>query len=341
MTQTIRIRRGTKSELINYGALELAELGLCTDTREVYVGDGVSNHLVGAAMQGTLSDRPKPGTRGRFYFVDSGEGEHILYFDDGKEWHKLTATSLIDLKGTLDDIDDGVNYKKVKAEDITDGHVNKVSDGKNVKTAAEIKEHIENPEIHRKINDAGAGAEDLWSAEKTKLEIFNAIRGLDWQDSVKTKNLKVAPQNPQLHDRYLIPADGEGIFSGKEGQIADWNGSNWDFYSPLTGWAVYVEDENKNYTYSASGKWVITGGANQTIETHGGLVGGGSGDIIPLAVGQGNGITVSEKDVSVKAYQGIIADVNGVSVNIDNNSIVFDEDNGYSLVVGVIDGGSF
>lgn len=341
MTQTIRIRRGTKSELINYGALEMAELGLCTDTKEVYVGDGQINHLVGAAIQGTLANRPDAGTRGRFYFVESGENEKILYYDDGKEWNKLTATSLIDLKGTLDDIEDGVNYKKVKSEDITDGHVNKVSDGVNAKTAAEIKEHIDNPEIHRKINDSGVGAEELWSSEKTKLEIFNAIKGLDWQDSVKTKDCKTVPQKPELHDRYLIPADAEGVFSGKEGQIAAWNGSNWDFYSPLTGWAVYVEDENKNYTYSATGKWVITGGANQTIETKGGLVGGGSGDIIPLAVGEGNGITVSEKDVSVKAYNGINVNANGVSVNIDNNSIVFDEDNGYALVVGVIDGGSF
>ncbi|QNU65918.1 DUF2793 domain-containing protein [Ruminiclostridium herbifermentans] len=341
MTQTIRIRRGTKSEFINYGALEMAELGFCTDTKEVFIGDGVTNHLVGGVMMGTLAERPEASTRGRFYFVESGEGEGVLYFDDGKVWHKISVESLKELNGTLDDIADGVNYKKVKSEDIIDGHVYKVSDGINVKTAAEIKEHIDNPEIHRKINDAGAGNDELWSAAKIKLEIFNAIRGLDWQDSVKSKEVKSVPENPQLHDRYLIPADAEGIFSGKEGQIADWNGSGWDFFTPLTGWAVYVEDENKNYTYNLSGTWVVTGGANQTIETQGGLIGGGSGDVITLAVGEGNGITVSEKEVSVKAHHGIIADINGVSVKIDNTSIVFDEDNGYSLSVGVIDGGTF
>ena len=341
MTQTITIRRGTKSELINYGSLELAELGFCTDTKEVFIGDGTFNSLVGGAMKGALADRPTPSTSGRFYFVTSGDSKGILFFDDGTAWYKINVTALNELKGTLDDIADGINYKKVRSEDVTDGHVNKVSDGTNTKTAAEIKGHIDNVEIHRKINDSGVGAEDLWSAKKTKNEIFNAIRGLDWQDSVKTKDAKNAPVNPALHDRYLIPGGAEGVFSGKDGQIADWNGSTWDFYSPLTGWAVYVEDQNKNYTYSIANKWVITGGANQTIEAGKGLIGGGSLDTITIHVGEGKGISVSEDEVSVKAYKGINVGFEGVSINIDNKSLVFDEENGYSLVVGRIDGGSF
>lgn len=341
MTQKIIVRKGTKSELINYGALDLGELGFCTDTKEVYVGDGTFNFLIGGAMKGTLANRPEPSTGGRFYFVTSGECRGILYFDDGTAWFKLNCESLSELKGTLDDIKDGLNYKKVRSEDVTDGHINKVSDGSNTKTAAEIKGHIDNLEIHRKINDSGTNATDLWSAQKIKTEIFNAIKGMDWQDSVKSLNVKTVPANPQLHDRYLIPADAQGGFSGKEGQIADWNGSSWDFYSPLIGWAVYVEDQNKNYTYNASKQWVVTGGANQTVEAGKGLKGGGALDTITLDVGAGNGIEVSDDAVAVKAYKGITVDVNGVTAKIDNKSIVFDEDNGYSLSIGVIDGGSF
>lgn len=341
MTQTIRIRRGTKSDLINYGALELAELGFCTDTKEVYVSDGSFNHLVGGSMKGTLANRPQPSTSGRFYFVTSGDSRGTLFFDDGTTWNKLTVASFSELTGTLDDIADGLNYKKVKAEDITDGHINKVSDGVNTKSAAEIKEHIDNSEIHRKINDIGQSNTDLWSAQKIKTEIFNAIKGMDWQDSVKSKDVTTSPQNPQPHDRYLIPLDAEDIWMGKEGQITEWNGSSWDFYTPLTGWAVYVEDQNKNYTYNISNKWVVTGGANQTVEAGKGLIGGGSLDTVTIDVGEGNGIEVTDNAVSVKAYSGISVDVNGVSVKIDNNSIVFDKENGYSLVVANIDGGCF
>ncbi len=341
MTQKIIIRKGTKSELINYGALELGELGFCTDTKEVYVGDGTLNFLVGAAMKGTLANRPEPSTSGRFYFVISGDERGTLYYDDGSTWYKINNYSVGELKGTLDDIKDGVNYKKVRAEDVTEGHVNKISDGKNVKTAAEIQEHIDNPEIHRKINDSGVAATDLWSAQKIKTEIFNAIKGLDWQDSVKSLNVKTVPANPQIHDRYIISAEAEGVFSGKEGQIADWNGFSWDFYVPSTGWAVYVEDQNKNYTYNLSNQWVVTGGANQTVEAGKGLVGGGALDTITIDVGAGNGVEVSDDSVSVKPYHGIKVDINGVSVNIDNDSIIFDDENGYTLTIGKIDGGSF
>lgn len=341
MTQTITIRRGTKSELINYGSLELAEMGFCTDTKEVFIGDGTFNSLVGGAMKGAYEQRPGASTSGRFFFVTSGEGAGVLYFDDGITWHKVNVTSIDELKGTLDNIADGINYKKVKSEDVTGGHVNKVSDGTNTATASEIKGHINNAEIHRKINDAGEGAEDLWSAKKTKNEIFNAIKGLDWQDSVKSAVVKTNPANPALHDRYIVPEHAEGAFVGKDWQIADWNGSSWDFYPPLTGWAAYVEDLNKTYTYSVDKKWVVTGGANQTVEAGKGLIGGGSLDAIIIDVGAGNGIEVSDNAVSVKTFKGVIADVNGVSVKIDNSSLVFDEYDGYSLVVGRIDGGSF
>ena len=46
---TITVRRGTKTEL-NSISLNLAELGFCTDTKEVYIGDGVGNTFVGACL---------------------------------------------------------------------------------------------------------------------------------------------------------------------------------------------------------------------------------------------------------------------------------------------------
>jgi hypothetical protein len=106
-----------------------------------------------------------------------------------------------------------------------------------------------------------------------------------------------------------------------------------DFLCSFDRLGSICEDQNKNYTYNSSGKWVVTGGANQTIEAGKGLTGGGALDTITIDVGAGNGIEVGENTVAVKAYSGINVDVNGVSVNIDNSSIIFDEENGFSLVV--------
>jgi hypothetical protein len=41
---------------------------------------------------------------------------------------------------------------------------------------------VDNPEIHRKINDVGGSAVDLWSAQKIKTEIFNALK--DWTGKI-------------------------------------------------------------------------------------------------------------------------------------------------------------
>lgn len=175
MAQTIRVRRGTKAELQSYGTLALAELGFCTDTKEVYIGSGTENILIGPVLSGTLAARPAAATSGKLYFVTSGSQAGSMFFDDGTAWRNVNAQSLGDLAGNLDNIQDGTAYKKVVAGDITSGHVNKVSDGVNAKTAGEIKTHIDNAGIHRSINDTGVGATDLWSAQKTKGEITNAI----------------------------------------------------------------------------------------------------------------------------------------------------------------------
>lgn len=60
MTSKIKIRRGTKAQL---PSLELAEPGFATDTKELYIGDGVGNVLIGPA------------------YIDSGE---VYYYDSSR-----------------------------------------------------------------------------------------------------------------------------------------------------------------------------------------------------------------------------------------------------------------
>ncbi|AWO74982.1 DUF2793 domain-containing protein [Geobacillus thermoleovorans] len=337
MPQTIRIKRGTKAQLDAYGPLQQGEMGFCTDTKEVYIGDGTINTLVGRVMSGTLANRPNASVQGRFYYAtDDG----YLYLDLGTAWQRISTKNLTDLNGTIDDIADGTNYAKVKKTDVTNGSVNKVSDGTKTATAAQIRDHIDNAAIHRQINDSGTGPTDLWSAQKIRNEIELAKRNIEPQASVKNRTTTTPPTTPAVGDRYIIPSGATGAWSGQTNKIAEWNGSAWDLYTPQTGWTCYVDDEQKIYSWNGTA-WVRTGGALQTITAGNGLTGGGQADTVTLHVGAGNGINVLADTVEVKAYRGITVDANGVAVNIDGSSIVYDSVNGNRLMVAVIDGGTF
>jgi hypothetical protein len=337
MPQTIKIRRGTKAQLNSYGPLQQGEMGFCTDTKEVYIGDGTANIFVGRALSGTMANRPTASVSGRFYFATDN---NYLYLDTGSSWVRVNALTLTDLTGTIDDIPDGTVYGKVAKTNLTSGNVNKVSDGTNTATAAQIRTHIDTVSIHRQINDSGTGSTDLWSAQKIKNEIELAKRNIEPQASVKNRTTTTPPSTPAAGDRYIIPSGATGAWSGKTNQIAEYNGSSWDYYTPQTGWTCYVDDEQKIYSWNGTA-WVRTGGALQTIVAGDGLTGGGQADTVTVNVGAGDGINVNADAVSVKAYRGISVDSNGVAANIDNSSIIYDSSNGYKLTVAVIDGGTF
>lgn len=337
MAQTIKIKRGTKAQLDSYGLLQQGEMGFCTDTKEVYIGDGEQNIFVGRVMSGTLTNRPNAAALGRLYYAtDNG----YLYLDLGTAWARINAKDLTDLNGNLDDIPDGTNYAKVAKSNVTNGNVNKVSDGTKTATAAQIRDHIDNAALHRQINDSTISSTALWSSQKIRNEIELAKRNIEYQASVKNRTTTTPPSSPAVEDRYIIPSSATGAWSGKANQIAEWNGSSWVFYTPQVGWTCYVDDEQKVYSWNGT-EWVRTGGALQTIVAGNGLTGGGQADTVTLNVGAGNGISVSADAIAVKAYKGITVNSNGVAVNIDNDSIVYDAANSNRLMVNVVDGGTF
>lgn len=338
--QTIKIRRGTKSELVTLGALLQGEMGFCTDTKEVYIGDGTKNIFVGKVLSGAYINRPNAGVEGRFFYVTAGANTGYLYIDNGSTWNRINSLALTDLTGTIDDVKDGTTYAKVKKSEVTNGQVNKVADGSKSATASEIRNHIDDDTKHRVIDDTKNTNVNLWSAQKVNSEIYNAIRGLEWQDSVKSKVLATPPTTSSKGDRYLIPSNATGVWSGKTNQIAHYNGSAWEYYAPEIGWSVYVDNENKNYVFNGT-SWVRSGEANQNIKAGNGLQGGGQADEVILAIGQGNGITVGSTSISAKAGKGIAVDSTGINANIDGSSIVYDSTNDNKLTVSVIDGGTF
>jgi len=334
LAQTIKVKRGLK---VNLPLLLAGEMGFCTDTKEMFVGDGATNSLVGRVIMGTYTNRPNAGYSGRFYYVNSGANIGYLYLDDGSTWQRANVVNIGDLQGNLDDVADGTTYKKVKAADITNGQINKVSDGTNTTTAGEIKTHINDIAKHRTINDAGAGSIDLWSAQKIKNELALAKQGMEYQDSVKDKDLSTPPVSPVMGDRFLVKATGAGAWIGKNNNIAEWSGSVWIFSVPSVGTTLFVDDESKQYSWNGTA-WVISGAGLQTVTAGNGLTGGGQGDTVSLAVGAGNGITIGATSVAVKAGKGIKVDSSGVFVDIDNDSLGFENN---LLKVASVDGGTF
>lgn len=339
--QTIQVIRGLKVNMATHGAFNPGELAFCTDTKEVFIGDGNSNYFVGRALSGDFASRPAAGNNGRFYYVSSGTSNlGYLYFDTGSAWIRINSLALSDLTGSLDNVANGATYVRIKATEATNGTINRLNDGINTVTAAEARTHINDVAKHRVINDSSTSNTDLWSAQKIKNEIELAKHNIEPQASVKDQNLTTPPTSPASGDRYIVPASATGTWLSKTNQIAEWNGAAWDFYIPQTGWTTYIDDEQKVYSWNGT-SWVRTGGALQTITAGNGLTGGGQADTVTLNIGQGNGITVSADAIAVKAYKGITVDTNGVAANIDGVSIIYDSTNGNELTIGTVDGGTF
>jgi len=75
-------------------------------------------------------------------------------------------------------------------------------------------------------------------------------------EPVLDKDLSTPPSSPSTGDRYIVGASATGDWSGHDNEIAEWNGSSWDFGPTLTeGLVVYVKDENDLYVYDGS-SWI-------------------------------------------------------------------------------------
>jgi hypothetical protein len=94
------------------------------------------------------------------------------------------------------------------------------------------------------VNDSGTSTSDLWTASKIKTYVDSLVSGLDWQDSVLDKDLNDPPASPSTGDRYITsapPANATGDWAGHDNEIAEWNGSSWDFTAVSEGMATWVE----------------------------------------------------------------------------------------------------
>ena len=142
----------------------------------------------------------------------------------------------------------------------------------------------------------------------TKDYVDAHIAGLDWQESVLSKELtapphptaatETTPATPKEGDRYLLfyePTDtwkGKSV-KGKKNDIATFNGKNWDLTTPDKGTATFVEDEQVAYLFIEK-NW-IPFLATPEVASGDGLT---AHDAI-FSVGKGDGIVVSKDSVAV------------------------------------------
>lgn len=241
-----RVRRGTKAQLDIYGPLASGELGWTTDDLLLYAGNGTQNYLVGRVIYSD-SNPAGNGISGQLFVNTSTSG---IYLSNGSGWLPVGTSQIGDLEGTLDQIDDGIIYKRVAATEVTaSGYVHRLNDGTYIVTAEQARDHIDDVTIHRSINDIGTSATDLWSAQRIVEALSMSARGLDWQNSVISIS-GAPPTSPVGGERYMID-NGTGDWNTYDDYLTEWITASgaWVMTEPNEGFATWVENEDRLYIY--------------------------------------------------------------------------------------------
>lgn len=105
------------------------------------------------------------------------------------------------------------------------------------------------------VNAIGfAGFDDREEDYKDAFE--RELRGLDVkvQPRVLDRGINAPPGSPASGAAYIVGTSPTGVWSGHANAIARWNeyGSEWEFWTPKSGWSVYVVDEAAMYRWDAS-----------------------------------------------------------------------------------------
>lgn len=77
----------------------------------------------------------------------------------------------------------------------------------------------------------------------------------EWPDSVLTR-VTTPPATPATGARYLIIATALGAFSGKENQMAEYDGAAWVYTVPTTGTFMSIDDDTTGLYYFGGSSWV-------------------------------------------------------------------------------------
>lgn len=102
--------------------------------------------------------------------------------------------------------------------------------------------------------------------------IASAIQGLTWQNPVIDEQT-TPPVGPSIGDRYIVTAVATGAWAGQEDNIAEWDGSAWQFTVPTEGFVLRNLTTDKFRLFDGT-SW---GNFEATLD-HGSLLGLGDDD---------------------------------------------------------------
>jgi uncharacterized protein YlxW (UPF0749 family) len=104
--------------------------------------------------------------------------------------------------------------------------------------------------------------------------------------SVKDRDLNAAPGAPAAGDTYIVGGAPTGTWAGHAGHVAIWDGAAWQYGTPRTGWAAYLEDEQVRVVYRG-GAWAVESPAYTDEQVR---------DVIGAALAAGTGVSITVDD---------------------------------------------
>jgi len=107
----------------------------------------------------------------------------------------------------------------------------------------------------------------------TKIYVDNLVSaGIRWLEAVIDKDTLGPPGGESTGDRYWIGGTGTGAWSGHDYEVAEYNGSGWDYTAVADGMAAYVTDEDSFYFYNGDsgeeGLYLLSSAAGSHASSH-------------------------------------------------------------------------
>jgi len=285
MAATIKARRGTKAELDGI-TLAAGELGFTTnDQKELFIGDGSNNLLVGRCLVGLLSARPTAGEGGRFYFATDNS---TLYVDDGDSWETISGGSVSRfdknaiINGNMVIAQRGTSFVSPSDDDYTLDRWAYRKSGAMVHTVTQDTDVPSNEGFYYSLKldcttaDNSIGASD-WCGVMQRVEGYNFAKFIGqtatlsfWIKAGKTGTMCVAFSNSGSDRSYVteITINSANTWEYKEiNLIFNYSGGTWD-YTNGSGLKIYfVLAVGSDFQTVTTDSWISTddiGTSNQT-----------------------------------------------------------------------------
>ena len=145
--------------------------------------------------------------------------------------------------------------------------------------------------------------EGATNSETTANETFQQIDAL-LPGRVEDRDLTAPPGSPSDGDLYIVAASATGDWAGQDGNLALWNtGTGWQFFSPVGGMTIFVQDEKELLCYSSQeSEWFPAQSRWSTTEHWTGRYGKGGSKIYAKCL---EGISVASGGTLVNTAHGI------------------------------------